>query len=60
MGFTVNSVVVTLYKNQVSVDKFIKKLERNGIKNNQEEIDELLNIISSSDSISSFYFTNTF
>lgn len=32
MGFLVNSVVVTLYKNQVSVDKFIKKLERNGIK----------------------------
>ena len=26
MGFTVNSVVVTLYKNQVSVDKFIKRL----------------------------------
>ena len=32
MGFTVNSVVVTLYNNQVSVDKFIKRLERNGIK----------------------------
>jgi len=32
MGFTVNSVVVTLYKQQVSVDKFIKRLERNGIK----------------------------
>ncbi len=32
MGFLVNSVVVTLYDNQVSVDKFIKKLERNGIK----------------------------
>lgn len=32
MGFTVNSVVITLYKNQISVDKFIKKLERNGIK----------------------------
>ena len=31
-GFSVNSVVVTLYKNQVSVDKFIKKLNRNGIK----------------------------
>jgi len=31
-GFSVNSVVVTLYKNQASVDKFIKKLERNGIK----------------------------
>ncbi len=32
MGFQVNSVVITLYKNQVSVDKFIKKLNRNGIK----------------------------
>ena len=32
MGFSVNSVVITLYKNQVSVDKFIKKLNRNGIK----------------------------
>lgn len=32
MGFSVNSVVVTLYKNQISADKFIKKLERNGIK----------------------------
>ena len=32
MGFSVNSVVVTLYKNQVSVDKFIKKLNRSGIK----------------------------
>ena len=32
MGFDVNSVVVTLYKNQPSVDKFIKKLNRNGIK----------------------------
>lgn len=31
-GFSVNSVVVTLYKNQLSVDKFIKKLNRNGIK----------------------------
>ena len=29
---SVNSVVITLYKNQVSVDKFIKKLNRNGIK----------------------------
>ena len=28
MGFSVNSVVITLYKNQVSVNKFIKKLER--------------------------------
>ena len=26
MGFSVNSVVITLYRNQVSVDKFIKKL----------------------------------
>ena len=32
MGFQVNSVVITLYHNQVSVDKFIKKLNRNGIK----------------------------
>ena len=32
LGFSVNSVVVTLYHNQVSVDKFIKKLNRNGIK----------------------------
>ena len=32
LGFTVNSVVITLYKNQLSVDKFIKKLNRNGIK----------------------------
>ena len=32
MGFTVNSVVVTLYKQQISVDKFINRLERNGIK----------------------------
>src|SRR5574344_3067602 len=32
LGFYVNSVVIKLYKNQVSVDKFIKKLERNGIK----------------------------
>ena len=32
MGFSVNSVVITLYHNQVSVDKFIKKLNRNGIK----------------------------
>ena len=31
-GFAVNSVVVTLYENQVRVDEFIKKLERNGIK----------------------------
>ena len=32
LGFSVNSVVITLYKNQASVDKFIKKLNRNGIK----------------------------
>jgi len=32
MGFCVNSVVVTMYKNQFMVDKFIKKLNRNGIK----------------------------
>ena len=32
LGFSVNSVVVTLYKNQISVDKFINKLNRNGIK----------------------------
>lgn len=32
MGFFVNSVVITLYKNQPSVDKFINKLNRNGIK----------------------------
>jgi len=31
-GFLVNSVVITLYKNQASVDTFIKKLNRNGIK----------------------------
>ena len=32
MGFLVNSVVITLYNNQVIVDKFIKRLNRNGIK----------------------------
>lgn len=32
MGFSVNSVVITLYNNQPSVNKFIKKLERRGIK----------------------------
>jgi len=32
LGFSVNSVVITLYKNQISVDKFIKKLNRNNIK----------------------------
>src|SRR5574344_2417009 len=32
LGFSVNSVVITLYDNQPSVDKFIKKLERQNIK----------------------------
>ena len=32
LGFSVNSVVITLYENQPSVDKFIKKLNRSGIK----------------------------
>ena len=32
LGFYVNSVVVTLYNNQINADKFIKKLNRNGIK----------------------------
>ena len=32
LGFNVNSVVITLYKNQASVDKFIKKLNRQNIK----------------------------
>lgn len=32
LGFSINSIVITLYKNQVSVDKFIKKLNRNGYK----------------------------
>ena len=32
MGFSINSVVVTLYNNQPSVDKFIKRLNRQGIK----------------------------
>ena len=31
-GFSVNSVVITLYNNQPSVDTFIKKLERQNIK----------------------------
>ena len=31
-GFTVNSVVITLYNNQPSVDTFIKKLNRQNIK----------------------------
>lgn len=32
LGFSVNSVVITLYQNQSSVDKFIKRLNRQGIK----------------------------
>ena len=32
LGFLINSVVITLYNNQTSVDKFINKLERHGIK----------------------------
>ena len=32
LGFLINSVVITLYNNQRSVDKFIKKLEFHGIK----------------------------
>jgi len=32
LGFKVNSVVITLYNNQSSVDKFIKRLERQNIK----------------------------
>ena len=32
LGFSVNSVVITLYNNQASVDKFIKKLNRQNIK----------------------------
>jgi uncharacterized protein (UPF0371 family) len=32
LGFKVNSVVITLYNNQPSVDKFIKRLNRQGIK----------------------------
>lgn len=32
MGFRVNSVVITLYEEQAIVDKFIKKLNRNGVK----------------------------
>ncbi len=31
-GFSVNSVVITLYNNQPSVDSFISKLQRQGIK----------------------------
>jgi uncharacterized protein (UPF0371 family) len=32
LGYSVNSVVITLYNNQICADKFIKKLNRNGIK----------------------------
>lgn len=32
LGFTINSVVITLYNNQGGIDNFIKKLERNGIR----------------------------
>ena len=32
LGFSVNSIVVTLYNNQIGADRFIKKLNRNGIK----------------------------
>jgi len=32
LGFTINSVVITLYNNQFGVDKFIKKLEINNVK----------------------------
>ena len=32
LGFLINSVVITLYKNQNSVNNFINKLNRNGIK----------------------------
>ena len=32
MGFEVNSLVITLYQNQICADKFIKKLNGNGIK----------------------------
>ena len=32
LGFTVNNVVITLYTNQLGIDKFIKKLELNNIK----------------------------
>ena len=31
-GFSVNSVVITLYKNQICADKFIQKLNNEGIK----------------------------
>lgn len=32
LGFCVNSIVITLYENEPSVDKFIKRLERQNIK----------------------------
>ena len=32
LGYSVNSVVITLYNNQICADKFIKKLNGNGIK----------------------------
>ena len=32
LGFSINSVVITLYQNQPSVDKFVKRLNRQGIK----------------------------
>ncbi len=32
MGFSVNCVLITLYRKQISADKFIKKLNRKGIK----------------------------
>ena len=32
LGFSINSVVITLYNNQVGIDKFIKKLELNNVK----------------------------
>ena len=32
LGFSINSVVITMYNHQGGIDNFIKKLERNGIK----------------------------
>lgn len=32
LGFTINSVVITLFNNQTGIDKFIKKLELNNVK----------------------------
>ena len=32
LGFSINSVVITMYNHQSGIDNFIKKLERNGIK----------------------------